>query len=290
MKSLRIMILAFIADMQMSYASNSTQNQSCSCTENMPVCGVRGGGAAALLKIAGGSIAIKHEFPWQAALLDKKKKLLCGAVVIRQEWVASASHCLQGYKPHEITVVAGEHHLLKDEGVEQRVVGQKIFVHPQYVAVTEENDIGLIHLAQALRFDGKTVMPICMPTPDHLTDGYPHTSCVVTGWGSEKEGGDKSNVLLKVMVPLISDEKCRDCFLKEHRKVTDQMLCAGYPQGGKDSCQADSGGPLACRKEGNVYFLAGLVSWGKGCAEPNLPGVYTEVAHYLSWMNAVING
>ena len=42
--------------------------------------------------------------------------------------------------------------------------------------------------------------------------------------------------------------------------------------------QADSGGPLICLGDNPQYILAGLVSWGIGCGQPTLPGVYTEVS------------
>ncbi|MCI5222179.1 MAG: hypothetical protein D3924_05785, partial [Candidatus Electrothrix sp. AR4] len=41
----------------------------------------------------------------------------------------------------------------------------------------------------------------------------------------------------------------------------------------KDACQGDSGGPLT---QGNI--LTGITSWGTGCAEPNLYGVYTRIS------------
>ena len=62
-----------------------------------------------------------------------------------------------------------------------------------------------------------------------------------------------------------------------------------YKEGGVDTCQGDSGGPLVCPQDGK-YVLQGITSWGFGCAEAELPGVYTKVSDYINWMEAKMNG
>ena len=79
-------------------------------------------------------------------------------------------------------------------------------------------------------------------------------------------------------VPLVSNAVCSADY---NQAIGDGMLCAGYATGGVDSCQGDSGGPMVCNQK-----LAGIVSWGVGCAQPNTPGVYTNVAYYNNWITS----
>ncbi|XP_004706070.1 polyserase-2 [Echinops telfairi] len=67
------------------------------------------------------------------------------------------------------------------------------------------------------------------------------------------------------------------------------MLCAGYPEGRRDTCQGDSGGPLVC-EAGGRWFQVGITSFGFGCGRRNRPGVFTAVAPYEAWIQEQVMG
>jgi hypothetical protein len=59
---------------------------------------------------------------------------------------------------------------------------------------------------------------------------------LVTGWGATKQGSSASNIIQEVHVPIMSNDECKKTGYGEKR-ITQNMMCAGYPDGGKDSCQ-----------------------------------------------------
>lgn len=79
------------------------------------------------------------------------------------------------------------------------------------------------------------------------------------------------------MAPVVDEKLCQQRYYPE--PITDNMFCAGM--GGTDSCQGDSGGPAVINNE-----LVGVVSFGKGCAMAQYPGVYTKVRNYIDWILA----
>merc|ERR1712226_1624315 len=116
---------------------------------------------------------------------------------------------------------------------------------------------------------------------------------VNTSAGGMFGGSSISTKLREVGINMMSHQYCQDCTSSSMQNaVVDGLeLCAGtldrdgngMTDPGKDACQGDSGGPLTCVRDGQPE-LAGVVSWGFGCAGEGNPGIYTNVVNYLGWI------
>ncbi|KAE8578233.1 hypothetical protein XENTR_v10023410 [Xenopus tropicalis] len=169
---------------------------------------------------------------------------------------------------------------------------KNITVHPDYMYEGSSGDIALIELEEPIVFT-PSIQPVCLPSQDvPLPMG---TMCWVTGWGNIKENTplEDPQTLQKAEVGLINRTSCEAMYQSSlgYRPsihlIQDDMICAGYKQGKIDACQGDSGGPLVCNTS-NTWLQFGIVSWGLGCAEPNQPGVYTNVQYYLTWIQELV--
>lgn len=96
-----------------------------------------------------------------------------------------------------------------------------------------------------------------------------------------QSGGITPTQLYKVTIPLVNQAQCASAY-SGYNTLTTNMLCAGrLGIGGIDACQGDTGGPLMYSN-----ILIGLSSWGRGCGEPQYPGVYTKVSMYRNWIES----
>ncbi|XP_068155740.1 trypsin-1 [Drosophila tropicalis] len=112
--------------------------------------------------------------------------------------------------------------------------------------------------------------------------------CVATGWGKANVSGDLSSQLLKTHVPLHQNRRCKDAY-GSFVNIHGGHLCAGKLNGKGGTCVGDSGGPLQCRlSHDGPWILAGVTSFGSGCALEGFPDVYTRTSYYMKWIEDTI--
>jgi secreted trypsin-like serine protease len=240
----------------------------------------------------------------------------CGGVIIDATHVATAAHCAieettgEVTPPAKIAVLAGTSHL---NGISDPPYGSGAVedpasatsVDPAYQPSINDYDVAVIRLARPLwsgaapPLDGhSTIAPIAVSAALAAAHATPASSgptilATVSGWGDTRaqspssqglHGSYPSN-LQAVQVPLVPTPACGSAYggPLSSQPITSRMLCAGALAGGSDSCFGDSGGPLVVDRGGSGgnpgdYVLAGLVSFGEGCAQRESPGVYAAIA------------
>jgi secreted trypsin-like serine protease len=249
-------------------------------------------------KIVGGKRAPVGRFPFQVALiaagtLPGKEYLgqFCGGALISDRWVVTAAHCVPDTTESEVDVYAGSVALPSGRPVPGTERGRRIHLsrivsHQKYVASTKDNDIALLKLAEA----APAVLVPAIPATADLDLSLAANGKKVTaiGWGATRQGGAATPRLMQVEVTVQPRATCASNYqaVVPTATITDNMLCAGQPAGGRDSCQGDSGGFLGARSD-KKYVQLGIVSWGIGCARKDLYGVYTRVANYRDWIETI---
>ncbi|XP_054738170.1 trypsin zeta-like [Anastrepha obliqua] len=195
----------------------------------------------------------------------------CGGSIISESIVLTAAHCVIAKVPSQYQIVAGTNQRRSADGAIATV--KEIIIHEQYSPSTYSNDVAIMVLGTPLPINNFTIKAVPLAEEGSLNGA----TATVSGWGTLSSGGTSPTMLQEVKVPIVSNEICNADY---SGLITDSMLCAGVRgTGGKDACQGDSGGPLLVNNK-----LAGIVSWGYGCAQANYPGVYANVSYLLPWI------
>ncbi|MFE4699834.1 S1 family peptidase [Streptomyces sp. NPDC056738] len=224
--------------------------------------------AAVPQPIVGGTTTTTSAYPFMMQITDARQNQFCGGTLVAPDKVVTAAHCMSGETTGSIRVVGGRTFLNGTDGTVGTV--GKIWINPDYTDATDGDDVAVLTLT--------TPMPY---TPAPYVSGSDTgvyatgAEARIVGWGTTSENGTSSNQLRTATVPIVSDSSCAASYGSNF--VASDMVCAGYDAGGVDTCQGDSGGPLLING-----VLAGITSWGEGCAEAGYPGVYTRLTTFSS--------
>ncbi|GAB0177479.1 trypsin I-P1-like [Grus japonensis] len=196
-------------------------------------------------KIVGGYTCAENSVPYQVSLNSGYH--FCGGSLINSQWVLSAAHC---YKSR-IQVQLGKHNLALSESTEQLISSAKVIRHSGYSSATLDNDIMLIKLAKPAQLD-RAVQTVPLPT-SCVTTG---TECLISGWGNTLSNANLyPDTLQCLKAPVLSSSECTKAYPGQ---ITQNMICVGFMEGGKDSCQGKG------RFNGRIVFNSALNGQDEG--------------------------
>jgi len=231
-------------------------------------------------RIVGGYKSFSGMMPWQVAILFHEPELYnqgCGGTLVSDRFVVTAAHCTDGASPSDLFVRVGDTILATEfEATAFTYEVEEIIEHPDYYVPATSHDIAILKLVENVDlYSFPNIKPACLPSFSFSGEA------VTSGWGTLYSNGPSVSHLRDVDVNVFPNGECGAM----NDAMDDSMICAGYFAGGKDACQGDSGGPLVAHNPFNEsYTLTGVVSWGYGCAEPDLLGIYANVSYFSYWL------
>lgn len=222
-------------------------------------------------KIVGGTAVTYNKYPWFCYLLIEATdgSYMCGGSLIGKTWVLSAAHCMNNVKSIQVILNTNTINPPPSSAIIRNA--EFLYTNQSYNQTNMTDDIALIKIPEV------NIPPAVLNTSN---DSLINKKMQIIGYGTTSYQGSTVNEYREATVGIVDPSTCQKVYGTLIGK-----LCAAVPQGGVDSCQGDSGGPLF---EGNKIY--GIVSYGAGCGDVGIPGVYTDVAYQKEFISDVMSG
>lgn len=230
----------------------------------------------ASVRVTGGDLAQRGQFPYQVALTSKGK-LLCGGVLVHERFVLTAARCVfqEGVRvPNKsLRVFAGSERLMMG-GQFRRV--QAVHVHEQFA--DNRFDLALVEVNKPLAFS-ETVKAV--PLRESAFDGAGEVT--VTGWGRTAEEENTSYKLKFAQVTALDGEQCAQ---ELGEAFYEGALCFRGEENKGAVCFGDYGGPAVYENT-----LVGVASYsaGEACGSER-PDVFVDVGVFYEWVQEKMAG
>jgi secreted trypsin-like serine protease len=229
--------------------------------------------ASETVRIVGGEESKPYSRPYQVSIQSTSGSHFCGGSIIGDDLILTAAHCLEnvdGNNP-DMQVRVGAHNLTDGSG--QVIQVSTTYTHQEYPNLSK--DVAVLELAGKVTDKNAQVIALADSTffNAKVIAGTP---MIVSGWRTLESGGQSPDKLQEVSIPYVTNEVCNQASAY-NGQIQDTEICGGYAEGGKDSCQGDSGGLLVIN-DGKRLVQVGIVSWGEGCTEKDKYGIYANIA------------
>ncbi|CAD5112943.1 DgyrCDS2150 [Dimorphilus gyrociliatus] len=238
-------------------------------------------------RIIGGEDAAPGAWPWQASLqrCTIGCSHSCGAVVVNENWVLTAAHCIQNPDPSGYRVVAGLHRRSDESGAQPRDASQ-VISHPEFIqdgSLGFPNDVGVVRVSSAFDLSASNVAAATL-VPSNAPN-FAGQACTISGWGLTVGGGSGlPDVLQQADTRVLSTADCQAQGIPQ--ADDDYHICINDDDLETSSCNGDSGGPLNCPVGANgAYQVAGITSFGIIFCPEDTPAGYARVSTYRQWID-----